>query len=31
MIGWHAIAFRNSKTGRRRIFTLDELVADGGF
>jgi hypothetical protein len=25
MIGWNAIAFRHSRGGRRRIFTLDEL------
>jgi hypothetical protein len=27
MIGWNAIAFRNGRNGRRRIFTLDELAA----
>jgi len=26
MIGWHAVAFRHQRTGRRRTFTLDELV-----
>jgi hypothetical protein len=26
MIGWHAVAFRHRQTGRRRTFTLDELV-----
>ncbi|EDY21641.1 hypothetical protein CfE428DRAFT_0886 [Chthoniobacter flavus Ellin428] len=29
MIGWHAIAFRNRRNGRRRTFTLDELAAQG--
>lgn len=27
MIGWHAVAFRHRRTGRRRTFTLDELAA----
>jgi hypothetical protein len=29
MIGWHAVAFRHRRTGRRRTFTLDELAAQG--
>jgi len=29
MIGWHAVAFRHQRTGRRRTFTLDELAAQG--
>jgi hypothetical protein len=27
MLGWFEIAFRNTKTGRRKVFTLDDLVA----
>jgi hypothetical protein len=26
MLDWYQIAFRNTKTGRRRVFTLDELA-----
>ncbi|HSI14515.1 MAG TPA: hypothetical protein VK961_20865, partial [Chthoniobacter sp.] len=29
MIGWHAVAFRHRRTGRRRTFTLDELALQG--
>jgi hypothetical protein len=29
MIGWHAVAFRHRRTGKRRTFTLDELAAHG--
>jgi hypothetical protein len=29
MIGWHAVAFRQRRTGRRCTFTLDELAAQG--
>lgn len=29
MLGWYEIAFRNTKTGHRRIFTLDELASCG--
>jgi hypothetical protein len=31
MIGWYEVAFREAKTGRRRIFTLDDLAAHNGF
>jgi hypothetical protein len=27
MLGWYEIAFRESKTGKRRVFNLDELAA----
>lgn len=27
MLDWYQIAFRNTRTGRRRVFTLDELAA----
>ncbi len=30
MIGWYEIAFRHAQTGRRRIFTLDDLAARVG-
>jgi hypothetical protein len=26
MLGWYEIAFRESTTGKRRVFNLDELV-----
>lgn len=26
MLGWYEIAFRNTKTGHRRVFTLDDLA-----
>ena len=29
MLGWYEIAFRNLKTGHRRVFTLDDLVRHG--
>ncbi|HEX8310261.1 MAG TPA: hypothetical protein VF614_03015 [Chthoniobacteraceae bacterium] len=29
MLGWYEIAFRNLKTGRRRVFTLDDLAQNG--
>lgn len=29
MIGWHAVAFRHRRTGRRCTFTLDELALQG--
>jgi hypothetical protein len=29
MLGWYEIAFRNTRTGHRRIFTLDDLVRHG--
>jgi hypothetical protein len=31
MLGWYEIAFRNVRTGHRRIFTLDDLVRLGAF
>ena len=30
MIGWYEVAFRHMQTGRRRIFTLDDLAAHNG-
>lgn len=30
MIGWYEVAFRHEMTGRRRIFTLDDLAARVG-
>jgi hypothetical protein len=29
MLGWYEIAFRNTRTGHRRVFTLDDLVRHG--
>jgi hypothetical protein len=29
MLGWYEIAFRNIRTGHRRVFTLDDLVRHG--
>lgn len=29
MLGWYEIAFRNVRTGHRRVFTLDDLVRHG--
>ena len=29
MLGWYEIAFRNVRTGHRRIFTLDDLARQG--
>lgn len=29
MLGWYEIAFRNTKTGHRRVFTLDDLAENG--
>jgi hypothetical protein len=26
MLGWYEIAFKEAKTGRRRVFNLDELA-----
>ncbi len=31
MLGWYEIAFRNTRTGHRRVFTLDDLVRLGAF
>ena len=31
MLGWYEIAFRNTRTGHRRVFTLDDLVRHGAF
>jgi hypothetical protein len=31
MIGWYEVALRHTSTGRRRIFTLDDLAAMDGF
>jgi hypothetical protein len=31
MIGWYEVAFRHAQTGRRRVFTLDDLAAHGDF
>jgi hypothetical protein len=30
ILGWFEIAFRNTKTGRRRVFTLDDLIGESG-
>ncbi len=30
MIGWYEVAFRHTETGRRRVFTLDDLAALSG-
>ena len=30
MQGWYEIVFRNAKTGRRRVFNLDDLVRHCG-
>ena len=29
ILGWFEIAFRNTKTGRRRVFSLDDLIERG--
>ena len=29
MLGWYEIAFRNTRTGHRRVFTLDDLAENG--
>ena len=30
MIGWYEVSFRHAETGRRRVFTLDDLAAHSG-
>jgi hypothetical protein len=31
ILGWFEIAFRNTETGKRRVFTLDDLIAERAF